>query len=45
VETGTDLLGWTGIADFTGDGSTIAPEFPVTPSEPARFYRIRVTLN
>jgi endonuclease/exonuclease/phosphatase family metal-dependent hydrolase len=45
VETATDLLDWTGVADFTGDGGTEAPEFPVTPGEPARFYRIRVALD
>ncbi len=45
VETGIDLLGWVGIANFTGDGGTLAPEFPVTPSEATRFYRVRVTLD
>ncbi len=45
VETGIDLLDWIGIADFTGNGSTLTPEFPVTPGEPARYYRIRVSLD
>ena len=45
VETGINLQDWNGVANFTGDGSTVASEFPITSGEPARFYRVRVTLN
>ncbi|MES2476651.1 MAG: endonuclease/exonuclease/phosphatase family protein [Verrucomicrobiota bacterium] len=45
VESSIDLLEWSTHPAFSGDGNIATREFPITPEEPERFYRIRATLE
>ncbi|MEO6477236.1 endonuclease/exonuclease/phosphatase family protein [Luteolibacter sp.] len=43
VESSVSLSGWSVVGTYAGSGSPKLADFPVSPSEPARFYRVRVT--
>jgi hypothetical protein len=45
VETSDGLASWEETVVYPGTGAERVAEFPISPAEPARFYRIRVTLD
>jgi hypothetical protein len=44
VDSSTDLSDWEEVAVYPGTGGEQMADFPVSPADPERFYRIRVTL-
>jgi endonuclease/exonuclease/phosphatase family metal-dependent hydrolase len=45
VESCTDFTDWRDEATYPGTGATQVADFPVSPGDPRRFYRVRVTLQ
>jgi hypothetical protein len=45
VESCTDFTDWQDVATYPGTGSPQVADFPVSPGDPQRFYRVRVTLQ
>jgi hypothetical protein len=45
VESCTDFTDWDDVATYSGSGASQVADFPVSPGDPQRFYRVRVTLQ
>jgi hypothetical protein len=45
VESCTDFSDWKDETTFSGTDMPQVTDFPVSPHEPKRFYRVRVTLQ
>ncbi len=45
VESCTDFTDWQDAATYPGTGVPQVADFPVSPADPKRFYRVRVTLQ
>ncbi|MGL5016843.1 MAG: thrombospondin type 3 repeat-containing protein, partial [Luteolibacter sp.] len=45
VESCTDFTDWRDEASYPGTGAPQVADFPVSPTDPKRFYRVRVTLQ
>jgi exonuclease III len=45
VESSTDFTDWQEEATYPGTGAAQIADFPVSPTDPKRFYRVRVTLQ
>jgi endonuclease/exonuclease/phosphatase family metal-dependent hydrolase len=45
VESCTDFSDWQDVATYLGSGAPQVADFPVSPGDPQRFYRVRVTLQ
>lgn len=45
IESCTDFTDWDDVATYSGSGSPQVADFPVSPADPQRFYRVRVTFQ